>query len=428
MLTGGRNNDKTVRIFHLGQTRVVSTLHVDVPTNHASISPDGLHLVVVGDAPTVYFYHPAGNSSSGGGAGIGDAGCGSWVLSSHPPLQAGSKNDALMSTSFSPSSLHCAVASQAGVITVFDTRYLGSEDAVVRVITSSRAGTGPGAIRTVQFSPAPWDLLVWAEHCGRVCVADARNNFATRQIMDVSTANEDVTEAEIEDVQDMPSAWDISQRVLGNRPVYGTEEDSTDRFGMINEETGRPRSMEELQELLMENTHEWLAYTSRLRNMPPQNMYHSTDPLAELMRQPSRITAPLAPLSGAQPTLLRNYRERQIERERARQRYHDPPRRRNSIHPSYGSQNEHPTTSSSSTNLGEWGGGGEQASSSRGLGSREPRSAPLEQLALASFVAEQQRQRRGGRFDADINRFSTTSTSDGTDISGCTLSPDGRKL
>jgi len=38
--------------------------------------------------------------------------------------------------------------------------------------------------------------LVWAEHCGRVCVADARSNFTRRQIVDVLVEKEDLIEAE----------------------------------------------------------------------------------------------------------------------------------------------------------------------------------------------------------------------------------------
>ncbi|KAF8252984.1 hypothetical protein K440DRAFT_273057 [Wilcoxina mikolae CBS 423.85] len=288
------NNDKTVRIFHLAENRVVTTLHVDVSTNHASISPDGQHLVVVGDSPEVYFYHPAssGSCSISPGTGIGEAGCGSWILSSHPPLRAGTETDALMSTSFSSSSLHCAVASQAGIITIFDTRYLSCDDGcspLVKVIASSRAFTEPGAVRSVQFSPAPWDLLVWAEHCGKVCIADARSNFTRRQVVDVLAEKEDLVEAEVEEVQDSPSACDISQSLLGsptnNRRYSRGDEGNGEDVTVSDVERGA--SINELADLVYENSSEWLA--ARVRSLTPGSYFPShpelvSDPPSQILR------------------------------------------------------------------------------------------------------------------------------------------------
>ncbi|CCX09756.1 Similar to Uncharacterized protein C4G3.03; acc. no. P87229 [Pyronema omphalodes CBS 100304] len=46
-----RNNDKSVRIYHLAQDRILQELTLDVSANHASISPNGRHLVIIGDSP-----------------------------------------------------------------------------------------------------------------------------------------------------------------------------------------------------------------------------------------------------------------------------------------------------------------------------------------------------------------------------------------
>lgn len=424
------NNDKTVRIFHLADNRVITTLHVDVSTNHASISPDGQHLVVVGDSPEVYFYHPANTGSRSGSpaTGIGEAGCGSWILSSHPPLSAGTENDALMSTSFSSSSLHCAVASQAGIITIFDTRYLACDDGcdpLVKVITSSRAFKEPGAVRSVQFSSAPWDLLVWAEHCGRVCIADARSNFARRQIIDILSGKDELIEAEVEEVQDHPSAWDISQS-LGSPTTLPTgrhsrdDEEAEERI-LISGDT----SINELAGLVIDNSSEWLA--SRVRNTPSGPVIADAGSLSTAQYQMLRMAGVGSGLPTT-PALLRDYRERQIERERARQRIHDPPRRRNSIHPSYA---DHSTSTPADLSTGPTSAAATPSERERSRLSRGsttiPSLRPLEQIT--NLIAEQRRrQRRSGRFEADAASFSYPYASDGVDITGCTLGPDGKKL
>ena len=51
-----RNNDKSVRIFSLTQSRLLATLEFPIPMNHASISPDGKLLLAVGDRHTAFFY------------------------------------------------------------------------------------------------------------------------------------------------------------------------------------------------------------------------------------------------------------------------------------------------------------------------------------------------------------------------------------
>ena len=59
----------------------------------------------------------------------------------------------------------CAVASQNGIITIFDTALIqGDWDADAAVVESLRSSTFPlhtGAVRSMSFSPGPWDLLAW---------------------------------------------------------------------------------------------------------------------------------------------------------------------------------------------------------------------------------------------------------------------------
>lgn len=62
----------------------------------------------------------------------------------------------------------CAVASQNGIITIFDTALIhddvDADAAVIEVLRSSRPSNFPaytGAVRSMSFCPGPWDLLAW---------------------------------------------------------------------------------------------------------------------------------------------------------------------------------------------------------------------------------------------------------------------------
>ncbi|KAK6337760.1 hypothetical protein TWF696_001240 [Orbilia brochopaga] len=184
------NNDKTVRLFSLSKFRVITTLTLPFHTNHASVSPDRKYLVVVGDSSKVFFYDLATLTTES----PPDY---SWKLTSSPSYSGG---DALISTDFSPCSKLCAVASQDGSISVFDTRlFSGNSDAspIVRVIPSSRPHTQAGAVRCVVFSPSPWDLLVWAEHTGRITITDTRQEFFTSQTIRVNAGGDSVQQMDL---------------------------------------------------------------------------------------------------------------------------------------------------------------------------------------------------------------------------------------
>ncbi|KAL8952268.1 MAG: hypothetical protein Q9222_001799 [Ikaeria aurantiellina] len=185
------NNDYTVRIFSLGLNRTVATLPFSTMMNHASISPDGQLLVAVGDEPKAFFCrrkNPVNPSADEGNMGISHT----WQEIAEPRLRPASSNDACFTTAFSPSGHICAVAQQSGVVTIFETSLInedmGDNEAVLGVLRSSRAsihGDYVGAVRSMSFSPAPWDLLAWAEDRGRICVTDLRNACRSRQTVDL---------------------------------------------------------------------------------------------------------------------------------------------------------------------------------------------------------------------------------------------------
>lgn len=129
-------------------------------------------------------------------------------------------------TAWSPSGRLCALGSECGYITVLDVELLKTceygEDAIVQLISSSRPDVhiGPGAVRTMQFSPAPWDLLIWSEDQARVCVADLRSGLKVKQILNLDPREDDLERVEIADfdltlspeVQDLRREADFIRR------------------------------------------------------------------------------------------------------------------------------------------------------------------------------------------------------------------------
>ena len=175
--------------------------------NHASISPNGDLLVAAGDEPRAFFCRRTHLTSI---AVDGESVFPKyeWPIIAKLKLNATDSDDACFATAFSPSGHICAVASQIGIITVFNTNMLGddieAEEAVTDVLRSSRPRTFRnfwGAVRSMSFGPEPWDLLAWAEDHGRVCVTDLRNAFQSRQTIELDPEALSVERAHLPDVE-----------------------------------------------------------------------------------------------------------------------------------------------------------------------------------------------------------------------------------
>ena len=218
------NNDKTVRLYSLTQNLEVTVLDLPCCMNHATISPDGQLLVAVGDSPTAYFFErvkPEKPSSMKTPEGRIQTTPPDWQLLAQVSLYRPTDllADGYFSTAWSPFGRLCAVGSECGYITVFDVELLKrveyGEDAVVQLISSTRPDTEasagsvrtmpgverptPGAIRTMHFSPNPWDLLVWSEGQGRVCVADLRSGLKVKQVLSLDPKEDGIEKVEIAD-------------------------------------------------------------------------------------------------------------------------------------------------------------------------------------------------------------------------------------
>ena len=196
----------SVRIFSLTQSRPLETLQFPVPMNHASISPDGKLLLAVGDRHTAFFCKRV-RLPSALSDGVSTYARYEWHEIAGVKLGlVESKDDACFSTAFSPSGHLCAVATQNGMVTIFNTALINddmdADEAVIEVLRSSRPSLSPsytGAVRSMSFSPGPWDLLAWAEDQGRVCVIDLRNAFQSRQMIDLHTESLVLTRVEVEE-------------------------------------------------------------------------------------------------------------------------------------------------------------------------------------------------------------------------------------
>jgi WD40 repeat protein len=205
------NNDKTVRIYSLTQNLELTVLDLPFAMNHATISPDSELLVAVGDAPTAYFFERIKSEKSGSiktSEGRTQMDPPEWQLLEQVALYrstSGHCADGYFSTAWSPQGRLCAVGSESGYISVFDMELLKiveyGEDAVVKLISSTRpdTATGAGAVRTMHFSPSPWDLLIWSEDQGRVCVADLRSDLKTKQVLVLDPNEQGIERAEIAD-------------------------------------------------------------------------------------------------------------------------------------------------------------------------------------------------------------------------------------
>ena len=205
------NNDKSVRVYSLMNNLELCCIDLPIAMNHATISPDGKFLVAVGDQQTGFFFEryvpgPERGSWKEPNGRINSVPP-EWKLFEEVDLYVPSNQcaEGYFTTAWSPSGRLCAVGSECGYITVFDVDHLKvaeyGEDAILRVMSSTRPDihTSAGAVRTMQFSPAPWDFLIWSEDQGRVCVADLRSGLKLKQVLTLDPKEEGIDKIEIAD-------------------------------------------------------------------------------------------------------------------------------------------------------------------------------------------------------------------------------------
>ena len=176
--------------------------------NHATLSPNQELLVAVGDAPRAFFCKRLRLPISGADDQASFANY-EWLEIAEPRLSLADSQDACFTTAWSPSGHVCAVASQTGTITIFDTLGIkddmDADEAVIEVLKASRPVSNHdfcGAVRSMSFAPAPWDLLAWAEDQGRVCVTDLRDAFRSRQTIELDPDSPSLNRASMSEMED----------------------------------------------------------------------------------------------------------------------------------------------------------------------------------------------------------------------------------
>ncbi|KAI0359788.1 hypothetical protein OH77DRAFT_1393943 [Trametes cingulata] len=216
------NNDRTVKFYDIAvrsskavddyEPRLldIGQLRLDVPVNHSSVSPDGRTLLCVGDSPDVYLHRITGGSRISF-APIARLSLSSYIQQAHAggvaPL---SSVPASFSTAFSADGSKFAVASQEGVVVVWDVRSTkplkvfhtdkSRGPPAGRVATGAASGwlydswdwsrgntSAPGwGVRSVKFSPpgVGREVMTFTEHTSLLHVVDART-FETEEIVRV---------------------------------------------------------------------------------------------------------------------------------------------------------------------------------------------------------------------------------------------------
>jgi len=187
------NNDKTVSVVSLKDQEALDEISYPDCVNRAVLSPDGRLLVAVSDDPFLYVHERAERSPAVGNAyRSADRLRYEWRSLRKIHLQSQkvedrSDNRGSFAACFSSSGKYLAVGTQYGSISIFDVADVADldMDPLVTTFTSSRPNAEHGAVRDMAFAPGPIDLLAWTEDRGRVGVADIRNGFASRQILEL---------------------------------------------------------------------------------------------------------------------------------------------------------------------------------------------------------------------------------------------------
>lgn len=140
-------------------------------------------MVCVGDSPDIFLF----NISTSGSF-------------DHQATFTGSE-DSSFSTAFSCTSSMFAVASQDGIVSIWDRRFArtatpATNSGRVQILKTSRIGSRYGAARLVKFSQGPVDLLMFTEQKEYVHVVDART-FEKTQILNVGEHEDGVREPDI---------------------------------------------------------------------------------------------------------------------------------------------------------------------------------------------------------------------------------------
>lgn len=216
------NNDCSVSILDLQNSEVLQKLTLPDYVNRSVISPDGGLLATVSDDPFLYIHERRLKEKTKAERLDSKTQVCEWTLLGRIQLEGQRTADksqwrGSFALCFSRSGKYLAAATQYGVISIFDVESLKQAESLMAVytsFTSSRPGHDSGAVRAMEFSPGPFDLLAWTENSGRVGVADVRNLCLSRQLI-IIDHNADGVERVI--VSERPGVTPIDPRLRSFR-------------------------------------------------------------------------------------------------------------------------------------------------------------------------------------------------------------------
>ncbi len=160
------NNDRTVSILDVQSSEILEKITLPDCVNRSVMSPNGELLITVCDDPFLYVHErkkkiePKRDKYSFKSGHHYE-----WVQSGRIQLEGQRQADksdlrGSFAACFSNSGKYLAVATQYGIISIFDAEHLTDSGSLIVVFTSSRPGPEHGAVRAMEFSPGPFDLLV----------------------------------------------------------------------------------------------------------------------------------------------------------------------------------------------------------------------------------------------------------------------------
>ncbi|KAI0132169.1 hypothetical protein BJ170DRAFT_612753 [Xylariales sp. AK1849] len=276
------NNDKTVTIVGLHDCEYLDELELPDSINRSLISPDGSLLASISDDPFLYLHARKAVNKGKMGEFY------EWKALPRVRLEnlaRGEPNECRGSfaASFSPSGRFLAIGTQHGTILVFDVAALQDPDMdpLVALFNSDEYPQHHGAIRDLAFCPGPYDLLAWTEHRGRVGIADARTDFAQRQIISFHQQQDDYEQISLNDRSI------IDPRLLEHRTERNTTSGSPSHLARLLSQAGSPQ--------------------------PPPNHESNTDAT-------DRLNHPFTPEETAVLEAVQNERRRREAREAREQR------------------------------------------------------------------------------------------------------------
>lgn len=198
------SNDCTVSILDIENQETIEKLTFPECVNRSVMSPDGEFLVTICDDPFLYIHKRKSKVKSKEQPPASTDHLCEWNLAQRIQLEGQRSSDksdmrGSFALCFSNSGKYLAVATQYGIISIFDAERLTDFQSLVVVFTTSRPGPDPdtGPVRAMEFSPAPFDLLAWTESTGRVGVADVRSLFNSRQLIMIDRNHENVERVNI---------------------------------------------------------------------------------------------------------------------------------------------------------------------------------------------------------------------------------------